>query len=166
MTWDEATYHDPHSPHPEEMAKEANGYALADVFGETGKKILRKGQLLDSFAQLRDDGTTSSYCWIFAGSWTEAGNQMARRDNTDTGLGNTPGWAWSWPANRRILYNRASMDEMGNPWDPKRQILHWNGEKWVGADVPDFPLTARPARPSDPSSCCPKAWGACSPSAA
>ncbi|GAB7541372.1 formate dehydrogenase-N subunit alpha [Cupriavidus sp. 8B] len=150
MTWDEETYHDPYSPHPEEMAKEANGYALADVFEETGKKILRKGQLLDSFAQLRDDGTTSSYCWIFTGSWTEAGNQMARRDNTDTGLGNTPGWAWSWPANRRILYNRASMDEMGNPWDPKRQILHWNGEKWVGADVPDFPLTAAPGTPVGP----------------
>ncbi|MDD7960639.1 hypothetical protein PUT90_28200, partial [Klebsiella pneumoniae] len=70
--------------------------------------------------------------------------------NTDTGLGTTPGWAWSWPANRRILYNRASMDEQGNPWDPKRRLLHWNGAKWVGADVPDFPPTIAPGTPTGP----------------
>jgi formate dehydrogenase major subunit/formate dehydrogenase-N alpha subunit len=66
---------------------------------------------------LRDDGTTSSYCWIFAGSWTEAGNQMARRDNTDTGLGNTP--AGPGPGRpTAALYNRASADPAGKPWDP------------------------------------------------
>ena len=150
MTWDHETYHDPYFPHPEEMAKEANGFALEDVFDENGVQILKKGQLLDSFAQLRDDGTTQSFCWVFAGSWTEKGNQMANRDNTDTGLGNTPGWAWAWPANRRLLYNRASMDKDGNPWDPDRQILHWNGEKWVGSDVPDFPATIPPGADAAP----------------
>ena len=74
------------------------------------------------FAQLRDDGTTSCGCWIFAGSWTPEGNQMARRDNADpSGLGNTLGWAWAWPLNRRILYNRASADPQGNPDVYKRQ---------------------------------------------
>lgn len=150
MTWDHDTYHDPYEPHPAEMAKESNGYALEDVFDETGRQILKKGQLLDSFSQLRDDGTTQSFCWIFTGSWTEKGNQMANRDNTDAGLGNTPGWAYSWPANRRILYNRASMDEMGNSWDPNRQILHWNGEKWTGSDIPDFPATIPPGSPAGP----------------
>lgn len=159
MTWDEHTYHDPYNPHPEEMAREANGYALEDVFDETGKQILKKGQLLSSFAQLRDDGTTQSFCWIFAGSWTEAGNQMANRDNTDTGLGNTPGWAWAWPANRRILYNRASMDEMGNPWDPKRQILHWDGAKWTGSDIPDFPANIPPGAPAAPFIMLPEGLG-------
>ena len=53
---------------------------------------------------------------------------MARRDNADpSGLGNTLGWAWAWPLNRRILYNRASADPQGNPWDPKRQLLKWDG---------------------------------------
>lgn len=150
MSWDHDTYHDPHFPHAEELAKESNGYALEDVFDENGVQILRKGQLLDSFAQLRDDGTTQSFCWIFTGSWTEQGNQMANRDNTDVGLGNTPGWAYSWPANRRVLYNRASMDIDGKPWDPARQMLHWDGEKWTGSDVPDFPATIPPGAEAAP----------------
>lgn len=78
----------------------------------------KKGQLLNSFALLRDDGSTASSCWIYAGSWTEQGNQMANRDNADpSGLGNTLGWAWAWPLNRRVLYNRASADINGKPWD-------------------------------------------------
>lgn len=64
---------------------------------------------------------------------------MANRDNSDPyGLGCTPGWAWSWPANRRILYNRASADPSGKPWDPKRALLHWNGKKWAGMDVANY----------------------------
>lgn len=141
LTWD---YHNPQDPHPEEVAKEANGYALADLFDADGKPIAKKGDLLSSFAHLRADGTTSSCCWIYTGQWTQAGNQMARRDNTDTGLGCTPGWAFSWPANRRVLYNRASLDVNGKPWDPKRVHLHWNGSKWTGGDVPDYAATAAP----------------------
>ena len=129
MTWNYST---PHEPASEEVAMESNGKALADITDPaTGAVIVKKGQQLSSFAQLRDDGTTSSGCWIFAGSWTPEGNQMARRDNADpSGLGNTLGWAWAWPLNRRILYNRASADPQGNPWDPKRQILKWDGAKW------------------------------------
>lgn len=150
MSWDSHTYEDPSFPRPDETAKEANGYALEDLYDDQGNLILAKGQLIDDFSQLRADGSTQSFCWIFAGSWTEAGNQMANRDNTDTGLGNTPGWAWAWPANRRILYNRASMDPQGNPWDPKRQILHWDGKKWTGSDVPDFPANLPPEAPAAP----------------
>lgn len=76
----------------------------------------RKGQLLNSFALLRDDGSTASSCWIYTGSWTEQGNQMANRDNADpSGTGNTLGWARAWPLNRRVLYNRASADINGKP---------------------------------------------------
>lgn len=137
-------YHDPKDPHPEEVAKQLNGYALADLFDDKGNQIAKKGELLSSFAHLRDDGTTTSLCWIYTGQWTQAGNMMARRDNTDTGLGNTPGWGFAWPANRRLLYNRASADPSGKPWDPKRKFLHWDGVKWSGADVPDYPPTAAP----------------------
>ncbi len=137
-------YHDPKDPHPEEVAKQMNGYALADLFDDKGNQIAKKGDLLASFAHLRDDGTTTSLCWIYTGQWTQAGNMMARRDNTDTGFGNTPGWAFAWPANRRLLYNRASADPAGKPWDPKRQFLSWDGAKWSGADVPDYPITAAP----------------------
>lgn len=137
MSWDYLT---PDNPHPEEVARENNGRALADLVDPTsGAVIVKKGQQLSSFAQLRDDGSTASGCWIFAGSWTEAGNQMARRDNSDpSGLGNTLGWAWAWPLNRRILYNRASADPAGKPWDPKRELLHWDGAKWVGIDIADY----------------------------
>ncbi|WP_395494653.1 formate dehydrogenase-N subunit alpha [Acetobacter sp. KSO5] len=141
MQWN---YKDPEDPTPEEVARECNGYALADITDEQGHIVVPKSHLVPDFSVLRDDGTTSSFCWVFAGSWTEAGNQMARRDNTDTGLGCTPGWAWAWPANRRILYNRASMDPDGRPWDPKRQILEWDGKRWGGSDVPDYPPTSPP----------------------
>ncbi|PYB29477.1 molybdopterin-dependent oxidoreductase, partial [Serratia marcescens] len=97
MRWDYLT---PDNPAPEEVAQENNGKALADLLDADGKVLVKKGELLSSFAQLRDDGTTASGCWIFAGSWTPAGNQMARRDNADpSGLGNTLGWAWAWPLN-------------------------------------------------------------------
>ena len=86
------------------------------------KKKTKKANAEDIDLSKIKDGTTSSGCWIFAGSWTPEGNQMARRDNADpSGLGNTLGWAWAWPLNRRILYNRASADPQGKPWDPKRQ---------------------------------------------
>ena len=127
-----------HSPTPEEMAQESNGWALTDLKDDKGNIIVPKGGQLDGFAQLRDDGSTACACWIFAGSWTKNGNQMARRDNSNSGLGNTPGWAWAWPANRRILYNRASCDPSGRAWDPERILIEWDGAKWTGADVADY----------------------------
>ena len=88
---------------------------------DPNKILVRAGQQLNGFGELRDDGSTSCGCWIFAGSWPEAGNFMARRDNSDPyGIGQTLNWAFSWPANRRILYNRASSDVAGKPFDPAR----------------------------------------------
>ncbi|MGF6435507.1 formate dehydrogenase-N subunit alpha [Kosakonia sp. 1610] len=140
MSWE---YNDPYDPQPEEIAREANGKALQDLYDDKGQLIAKKGQQLSSFAQLRDDGSTSSFCWVYCGSWTERGNQMANRDNSDPhGLGCTPGWAWSWPANRRILYNRASADPAGKAWDAKRALLHWDGQRWAGMDVADYSQAA------------------------
>lgn len=140
MQWN---YADPENPLPEEIARESNGTALADITDAKGNVILKKGQQLSSFAQLKDDGSTASGCWIYAGSWTEAGNQMANRDNADpSGLGNTLGWSWAWPLNRRILYNRASADVQGKAWDAKRELIHWDGAKWTGIDIPDFSAAA------------------------
>ena len=139
-------YRDPVAPEPEEIAKESNGRALVDLPDPTDatKTVAKAGEQLAGFGLLRDDGTTSCGCWIFSGSWTQAGNQMGRRDNTDSGLGNTPNWAWAWPANRRIIYNRASADPSGKPWDPKRRIMAWDGAKYVSNDVPDYVVTNKP----------------------
>jgi formate dehydrogenase major subunit len=112
---------------------------------------VKKGQQLDGFAQLRDDGSTSCGCWIYSGAWTEKGNMMARRDNSDpSGLGNTINWAFAWPANRRVLYNRASCDPSGKPWDPKRKLIGWDGSKWSGADIPDFKPDSAPGDGMNP----------------
>jgi formate dehydrogenase major subunit len=141
-------YADPASPTPEELAMEYNGRALADQTDpkDVTKVLVKKGEQLSGFAQLKDDGTTASGCWIFCGAWTPAGNQMGRRDNSDpTGIGQTLNWAWAWPANRRVLYNRASCDTNGKPFDPTRKLIAWNGATWSGADIPDYKVDEPPA---------------------
>jgi len=81
----------------------------------------------------------------FAGCFNEQGNNMARRDTSDPdGVGVYPKWAFSWPLNRRVLYNRASCDLSGKPWDPSRKLIAWDGAKWSGYDVPDIAPTAKP----------------------
>jgi formate dehydrogenase major subunit len=143
LTWN---YTDPADPDPEELAKDMNGRTSADIKDPSGAVTLKAGQLLDSFAQLKDDGTTSAGCWIFTGSFTEKGNQMARRDATDPReQGLAPNWAFSWPANRRILYNRAGADLSGKAWNPQKPIIEWNGSKWTGIDVPDYVPTIAPS---------------------
>jgi formate dehydrogenase major subunit len=144
LTW---PYKVPNFPSPEELAMEYNGKALADLTdpNDKSKVIRRAGEQLDGFAQLKDDGSTACGCWLFSGSYTQAGNQMARRDNSDPyENGQTANWAWSWPANRRIMYNRASADPSGKPWNDKKKQIWWSGSKWVGSDVPDYKVDAAP----------------------
>jgi formate dehydrogenase major subunit len=150
LTWNHLQ---PESPAPDELAREFNGKALADVTDPKDPKtvLAKAGDQLDSFAQLRADGSTSCGCWIFCGAWSSKGNMMARRDNADpSGLGSTLNWAFSWPANRRILYNRASADPSGKPWDPKRKVIGWTGQKWAGVDVPDFKPDSPPEEGMNP----------------
>ncbi len=127
---------------PVKMAKETNGFFQKDVTlkDPAGKDLtFKKGDLVPTFGFLQADGSTSSGNWLFCASYTNAGNMMARRGKEDpTGLGLHPNWAWCWPVNRRVLYNRASCDPSGQPWNPKRALLKWDGTKWVG-DVPDGP---------------------------
>jgi len=143
VTWD---YTNPTDPDPEELAKDMNGRALVDLKDASGAVTTAAGKLLDGFAELRDDGTTASGCWIFSGCYTEKGNQMARRDASDPReQGIAPNWAWAWPANRRILYNRASANLDGKAWNPKKPIIEWNGSRWTGIDVPDYTPTTKPS---------------------
>jgi len=122
------------------VAKEINGYFVEDILEHpVDKKAYKKGTLVPNFVYLLDDGRTSCGNWLYSASYTEAGNMAARRKKTDpTGLGLYPEWSWCWPLNRRIIYNRASVDLDGNPRDPKRPLLTWDsaGKRWVG-DVPD-----------------------------
>jgi formate dehydrogenase major subunit len=144
LTWG---YTDPLHPSLSELAKEINGKALADLTDPKTQVTIKRGQQLPGFAWLKDDGTTSCGNWIYSGCWTEAGPQLARRGTEDpSGLGIYQNWAWSWPANRRVLYNRASCDESGKPWDPTRKQVWWNeaAQLWIGNDVPDFKPDSAP----------------------
>ncbi len=117
------------------VAKEINGYFLEDK--EIKGTLYKKGDLVPSFAFLQADGSTSSGNWLYSQSYHAGGNNMARRGKSDpTGTGLYNGWSWCWPVNRRIIYNRASVDEYGKPWAPHKPVIYWNGKKWVG-DVPD-----------------------------
>jgi formate dehydrogenase major subunit len=140
-------YTDPEHPALADLAREINGKALADLTDPATSQSLKAGQQLLGFAWLRDDGTTSCGNWIYSGCWTEAGPQLARRGTDDpSGLGIYPNWAWSWPANRRVMYNRASCDPAGKPWDPERRQIWWNegAQRWVGNDIPDFKPDSHP----------------------
>jgi formate dehydrogenase major subunit len=144
LTW---PYIDPQHPALGDLAKEMSGKALADLTDPKTQVTIKKGQQLPGFAWLKDDGTTSCGIWIYSGSWTEAGNQLARRGTEDpSGQGIYQNWAWSWPANRRVLYNRASCDPSGKPWDATRKQVWWNesAQLWVGNDVPDFKPDSNP----------------------
>jgi len=99
-------------------------------------------QLLASFADLKDDGTTASGGWIYTGVCPAPGvNRAAARVGDDYV---SLGWGFAWPANRRILYNRASADPSGQPWSERKRYVWWDGAKWTGYDVPDFPATKPP----------------------
>ena len=144
LTWN---YTRPTEPSLAEVLKEINGKALADLEDPATKQQIKKGQQVPSFAWLKDDGTTACGNWIYSGAYTEAGNMTARRDPSDpSGMGVHQNWAWSWPVNRRVLYNRASCDLEGKPWDVSRRQIWWNeaAEKWVGNDVPDFKVDSKP----------------------
>ena len=126
---------------PEEWTRRINGFFWADT--KIGNRLYKKGDLVPAFGNLQADGSTSSLNWLYTGSYTEdEGNKSRRRDPTQTpmqaAIGLYPNWSWCWPVNRRILYNRASVDLNGKPYNPKKAVIEWDGKKWVG-DVPDGP---------------------------
>jgi formate dehydrogenase major subunit len=129
-----------HAFDPHKVAKIINGYFLKDV--KIGETVYKAGTLVPAFPMLQADGSTSSGNWIYCASYTEKGNMAARRDKTQTPMQANidlfPSWAWAWPVNRRIIYNRASVDLTGKPYAPKKAVIAWDAEKkaWVG-DVVD-----------------------------
>ncbi len=150
MAWD---YTRPLVPSAAELLREISGKAISDVLappdpnnpGAARAVLVKAGQQVPGFAMLRDDGSTACGNWLYSGCWSEAGNLTARRSLDDpTGLGVYQNFGFSWPANRRILYNRASADKDGKPWAPNKKYEYWNGKTWTGADVPDMLPTAAP----------------------
>jgi formate dehydrogenase major subunit len=155
----------PNEPNMELVLKEVNGFATEEIKDKDGKVVYRKGQALNTFAHMTDDGKTAGGCWIYTGVTVEGPdgkliNKANQRKPADAKDYLAHGWAFAWPANRRILYNRAAADPSGKPWSEKKKLIWWDPEapgqepdkkgKWVGLDVPDFnPFLAPDAKNGD-----------------
>jgi formate dehydrogenase major subunit len=128
LTWDYAEEGPLREPSAEAVLKEVSGYTVAD------------GKPVPGFTTLRDDGSTACGCWIYSGSYADGINQPARRKPQGEQTWVAPEWGWAWPANRRLLYNRASADPDGRPWSERKKYVWWDEaqKKWTGYDVPDF----------------------------
>jgi formate dehydrogenase major subunit len=145
LTWDYAEEHQgilpdgrvstiKDEPDAHKVMQEINGFYTNQKDPANGKP-----KLLPSFSELKDDGSTASGGWIYTGVYPAYNRNRAQERN----LGNNPlnpEWAYAWPNNRRIMYNRASADPAGNPWSERKKLIWWDAEKkkWVGFDEPDF----------------------------
>jgi formate dehydrogenase major subunit len=140
LTWDLPTLGRHEEPDAAAVLAEINGWTVADRAP------------VSSFTDLRADGSTACGCWIYSGSYAQGVNQPARRKPGREQTWVAPEWGWAWPANRRILYNRASADPEGRPWSERKRYVWWDEHegRWLGHDVPDFIADRPPSyRPDD-----------------
>jgi formate dehydrogenase major subunit len=126
LTWD----------YPVEEDGEPDGAAVLREINGTGPD----GKALSSYTELKDDGSTRCGCWIYCGVYADEVNQARRRKPHWEQDYVASEWGWVWPANRRILYNRASAAPDGTPWSERKRYVWWDTDKgsWTGSDVPDF----------------------------
>ena len=114
------------------VCRDVNGYHTAD------------GSLVTNFVGLKDDGSTACGNWLYSGYYNNYDSPATKRRVRETeGIGSNLGWSFAWPLNRRIVYNRASCDLQGRPWNPDAPVIWWDAVqgKWVGNDIPDIPGT-------------------------
>lgn len=135
LTWDYPTEGPREEPHAEAVLHEINGYTVADR------------RPVEGFTSLKDDGSTACGCWIYSGAYRDGINMTARRKPHWEQNWLAPEWAWAWPHNRRILYNRASADPEGKPWSERKKLVWWDQGRaqWIGHDTPDCILDRSPS---------------------
>jgi formate dehydrogenase major subunit len=128
LTWDYPTEGPYDDPSAEAVLREINGFTIAT------------GEPISSYSELADDGSTACGCWIYAGCYAHGINQVANRKPGSEQTSVAPDWGWAWPANRRILYNRASAAPDGTPWSERKRYVWWDPaqRRWVGEDNADF----------------------------
>jgi formate dehydrogenase major subunit len=128
LRWEYPTHSSLQEPDAEAVLQEVSGWEVSS------------GEFLDGYPKLKDDGSTVCGCWIYCGCFKDGINQTARKKPHWEQSYVAPEWAWAWPDNRRMLYNRASADPEGRPWSERKQYVWWDGEQnqWTGLDTPDF----------------------------
>ena len=133
LTWEYPTHGARDEPSAEAVLREING-------------VGPDGSALSSYTELADDGSTSCGCWIYCGCYAGEINQVARRKSRHEQSWVAPEWGWAWPANRRIIYNRASADPSGRPWSERKAYVWWDPQqrRWTGHDTPDFQIEKAP----------------------
>ncbi len=148
LVWDYPTHGSHDEPRAEAVLAEINGWNS-------------NGEPLSAYTELKDDGSTTCGCWIYCGSYAGGVNQASRRKPGTEQSWVAPEWGWAWPANRRILYNRASADPDGQPWSERKAYVWWDAEqrRWTGHDVPDFEPTKAPDYEPPPDAEGPDALG-------
>jgi formate dehydrogenase major subunit len=140
LTWEYPTVGEHAEPDAEAVLAEINGYTVADR------------RPVEGYLDLTDDGSTACGCWLYSGIYKDGVNQAARKKPGHEQTWVAPEWAWAWPSNRRIMYNRASADPEGRPWSDRKRYVWWDEEQgeWTGEDVPDFIPDRPPSyRPHD-----------------
>ncbi|MBW0094097.1 formate dehydrogenase, partial [Pseudonocardia sp. KRD-188] len=130
-----------------------------DVLRRINGVDLTTGEAVNAYTDLKADGTTMAGCWIYTGVYADDVNQAARRKPHDVQGPYENEWGWTWPANRRLLYNRASADPQGRPWSERKKLVWWDAERgeWTGDDVPDFPKDVPPGYEPPEGACGPAA---------
>ncbi|TML91562.1 MAG: formate dehydrogenase [Actinobacteria bacterium] len=134
LRWEYPTHSAIQEPDAEAVLAEVSGWEVPT------------GKFLSAYKELKEDGSTVCGCWIYCGAHADGINQTARRKPHWEQSYVAPEWAWAWPANRRLLYNRASADPDGKPWSERKKFVWWDAEqgKWTGLDTPDFEETKPP----------------------
>jgi formate dehydrogenase major subunit len=152
LTWDYPESGEEAEPSAQAVLQEVNGRGP-------------DGSLLGGFGELKADGSTACGCWIYSGCYAGGVNQTARRKPQAEQSWVAPEWAWAWPANRRMLYNRASADPAGRPWSEQKAYVWWDDQagQWTGHDVPDFEKGKPPDFVPEPGAAGPAALGGADP---
>lgn len=132
LTWDYPVTGPHDEPDAESVLREINGRKYVGRIA------------LQSAADLAADGSTACGAWIYIGVCPAAGVNRANERDAHGPYGH--GWGYAWPADRRILYNRASARPDGQPWSERKKLVWWSDQagEWTGLDTPDFAKTKPP----------------------